>query len=241
LFSTLCCLISSAPVAANELLTVAKVCDEIKLETVRCLCKLLPAASSVLIAHFYSAESVPLLGHAVTVLLGLARYESMRKLRVEALNCLVDIAFCNRSDMTGPCGDIFAAFLPGIVSSLTAIITGDPKQGHTVTCAAITAFRNLVCLVLNDSNLATAAVHDASLTSGSQLKAENGGSDQSSKCANLVVRRTREWAESTSEKLSLVIDKITVVATDSHWKVRLAMVELAESILMTCTRQVLLL
>jgi len=220
MFSTLCCLIS-VPTSAS--LDIAPVCEELKLETVRCIIAVCNAASLELSAAFYQPENIPLLGHAVTVLLGLARNESMRTLRVAALRCLVLVSRADCKITAQLTGDIFAAFLPGIVSLLAAIITGDPKQGHSVTCSAITAWWKIIVLVLGDANLEVSASSspDESLTR---------------RCENLMVKRSKDWVESVAEKLKLLTDKLVKVSNDFNWRVRLAMVELAENLLMNCTK-----
>lgn len=219
LFSTLCCLIS---VPTSSSLDVAPVCEEVKLETVHCITAVCNAASLDLLRQFYQPHTVPLLGHAVTVLLGLARCESMRALRVAAIRCLIVIARTDCKVTAGLTSDIFAAFLPGIVSSLAAVITGDPKQGHSVTCCAISAWWKVIVLVLGDANLES--------TASSHSQSEAGD------CENLMVKRTKDWVESVAEKLKLLTEKIVKVSNDGNWRARLAMVELAENILMNCTK-----
>jgi len=219
LFSTLCCLIT---VPTSSSLDIAPVCEELKLETVRCVTALCNAASLELMQQFYQRGNIPGLGHAVTVLLALARHELMRSLRVSALHCLIVIARADCKITVRLTGDIFAAFLPGIVSSLAAVITGDRKQGHSVTCSAITAWWKIIVLVLGDSNL------ESAVTSSCQSSASDHD--------NLLVKRTKDWVESVAEKMKQLTEKIVTVSNDASWRVRLAMVELAENLLMYCTK-----
>jgi len=79
-----------------------------------------------------------------------------------------------------------------------------------------------VVLVLGDANLETA------VTSSSR----SPPSDRE----NLLVTRTKDWVESVAEKMKLLTEKIVKVADDADWRVRLAMVELAENLLLKCTR-----
>ena len=221
LFSTLCCLVS---VPTSSSLDIAPVCEEVKLETVRCITALCNAASLELLQQFYQPGNLPLLGHAVTVLLGLARHESMRPLRAAALRCLVVVARADCKITAKLTGEIFAAFLPGIVSSLAVVITSDPKQGHSVTCSTITAWWKIVVLVLGDANLETSA------TTSRQSSA--------SEHENLMVRRSEDWVESVAEKMKLLTEQIVKVSNDANWRVRLAMVELSENLLISCTKYV---
>ena len=226
LFSSLCCLIS---VPTSDSLDVAPVCEELKLETVRCISTLCRAASLDLLRQFYGPENLPLLGHAVTVLLGLARQESMRRLRAAAIHCLVVLTRADCKVTASLMGDIFAAFLPGMVSSLAVVITGDPKQGHLVTCSAVAAWWKIVVLVLGDANLDAAATATSSVVLSSTDAREN-----------LMVRRTNDWVESVAEKLKPLTEKVAKVSDDTNWMVRLAMVELAENLLLNCTKLVFL-
>ena len=226
LFSTLCCLVS-VPTSAS--LDIAPVCEEVKLETVLCITALCNAASLELLEHFYQSGNVPLLGHAVTVLLGLARHESMRSLRVAALRCLILVARADcQVSVSNRTGDIFAAFLPGIVSSLAAIIAGDPKQGRSVTCTAVVAWWKIVVLVLGDANLEAAAA--AAATSQTSSQYSTSGHE------TLMAKRSKDWVDDVAEKLKLLTEKIVKVADDVNWRVRLAMVELSENLLMSCTK-----
>ena len=55
---------------------------------------------------------------------------------------------------------------------------------------------------------------------------------------SLLVKRTQEWVESTAKKLDILIGQIVTMATNPHWKVRLAMVKFARDLLFECIRYV---
>lgn len=222
LFSSLCCLLSTRD--AN--ICVAPLCEELKLAAVECLAKLTRKLPVNFLARVYTPSFLPCLGHAVTVLLFLAQHESLRTLRCEAMTCLTDLMLVNRDapkDLKVMCGSTFASFLPGIATALYKVITGDTKQGHRVTCAAITGFTSAVVLVLSDDYLA-----DSALDSSEHARVTD-------ECQNLSVERSSDWIKATSEKLEVVIARIAAVANHVHWRVRLAMIGFADELLTHCS------
>lgn len=228
LFNTFCCLISSRDGA----ISVAPVCEELKLETVRCLSLLLQKLSLDLLGRVFRASFLPCLGHAVTLLLSLAQHESMRQLRMLATRCLMDLMLVTRDgdeELRMVVGAVFASFLPGIATALFRVITGDAKQGHEVTCVAITTWASAVTVVLRDDYLAKAE----DVLENSPQSVEKGDS------RNLSVTRSPEWVKGTAEKLKVLIERMTPVASHSHWRVRLAMVRLANDLLTNCVRSVI--
>lgn len=210
---------------------MAPVCEELKLETVQCLSLLVLKLPFDLLGRVYRASFLPCLGHAVTLLLSLAQHESMRQLRMAAMRCLMDLMLVTRDggeELRKVAGAVFASFLPGAATALFRVITGDAKQGHEVTCVAISAWSSAITVVLCDSYVAEA---------GDTL--ENSlPSAEKDESRNLSVTRSPEWVKGTAEKLKIVIERMTPVASHSHWKVRLAMVRLANDLLTNCVRSV---
>lgn len=206
---------------------MAPLCEELKLAAVECLAKLTKKLPVNFLARVYAPSFLPCLGHAVTVLLFLAQHESLRTLRCEAMACLMDLMLVNRDtpkDLKVMCGSTFASFLPGIATALYKVITGDTKQGHRVTCAAITGLTSAVVLVLSDDYLA-----DSVLDSSEHARVTD-------ECQNLSVTRSSEWIKSTGEKLEVVITRIAAVANHLHWRVRLAMIGFADELLTHCSK-----
>ena len=227
LFNVLCCLIS----IPNAELNVAPVCEELKLSTVRCISHLFSKTSLDVLDQVYTIDSLPLLGHAVTLLLSLAEREMMKKIKILAIQCLMDFMLDGRivSDaMLLNFGNVMASFLPGISMTLARVITGDVKQGSAVTCRAINCFARVLVLVFSDAQLdAVKKIDNGDLESNEKMI--------NSKYRDLTVKRNNEWVKETVDKLKLLIDKIAKVLYNDSWQVRLSMVKFAELLLMNCT------
>ncbi|XP_010071675.1 PREDICTED: TELO2-interacting protein 1 homolog, partial [Pterocles gutturalis] len=229
LFSELCtCL---APASGSS--TPAPQSEELKLAVVQALHTLLHAAHGDVILALYQPSTLPLLGFAVSLLLGLAEQEKAKQIKISALKCLqVLVLQCDcqehrhlDEDEARQCGDLFASFLPGISITLSRVITGDIKQGHKPTVSAIRLFYLIVGLVMADEQLARIPKNREKLPV-----------DQS-RISELMVHRGPDWSKSTAEKLCLLLHKIVEFSSvHPHWKVRLELVELVHHLLRNCSR-----
>ncbi|XP_013380878.1 TELO2-interacting protein 1 homolog [Lingula anatina] len=225
IFNSLCLLISS-PTEPGKL---SHHSEELKLATVQCLQALLSHSVVNVLQAAYSASFIPALGHSVSLLLHMVDTESARHLKKAAMQCLMALGQC---DGKVPCslsvqiGDTFASFLPGIAMGLCKIISGDTKQGTSVIVCAVEAWTKLVTLVMGDVNLEKSR----------ELRNKSQPANSNTPHRQLQVQRTEEWAKSTSEKLILLIKRIGSVVTHSNWKVRLSLVEWAESFLTVCSK-----
>jgi hypothetical protein len=52
----------------------------------------------------------------------------------------------------------------------------------------------------------------------------------------LIIERSPEWVKATGEKLNVLIHQIVTLTSHTNWKVRLAMVNWTEQLLMECTQ-----
>ncbi|XP_078616742.1 TELO2-interacting protein 1 homolog [Branchiostoma floridae x Branchiostoma japonicum] len=228
-FTQLCVLLSS-PSNNGQ---VADLSEELKLAVVTTLKSLLLAADSSLLVSLYSVKYLPLIGHAVSVLLALAEQEGARKLRLETMECLMVLAGCHSgSEHLSPSlerqiADSFASFLPGIAMTLCRVIMGDAKQGHAVTVCATDAWSKIVTMVMNDSSVGD---------SQSQQSFETCDREVSEKLRSLQVRRTQDWCNSTADKLKVLVQRIAGAVSHPNWRVRLALVEFAHRLLSRCNK-----
>ncbi|KAJ7413382.1 TELO2-interacting protein 1 like protein [Willisornis vidua] len=229
LFSELCtCL---APPAGSG--TPAPLSEELKLAVIQALHTLLHSAYGDVILALYQPAALPLLGFAVSLLLGLAEQERAKQIKISALECLqVLVLQCDcqehrhlDEDEAQQCGDLFASFLPGISIALSRVITGDIKQGHKTTISAIRLFYLLIGLVMADAQLAKIP------KSKEKLPVEQ------SRISELMVHRGPDWSKSTAEKLSLLLHKVVESSSiHPHWKVRLELVELVHHLMRNCSQ-----
>ncbi|NWU67065.1 TTI1 protein, partial [Pterocles burchelli] len=229
LFSELCSCLPPAPGPG----AAAPPSEEVKLAVTQALHTLLHAAQGDVILGLYQPSTLPLLGFAVSLLLGLAEQEKAKQLKVSALQCLqVLVLQCDcqqhpplEEEELQQCGDLFASFLPGISITLSRVITGDIKQGHKPTVAALRLFYLVVGLVMADEQLARIPENR-----------EKPPVDQS-RISELMVHRGPDWSKSTAEKLCLLLRKIVEFSSvHPHWKVRLELVELVQHLLRNCSR-----
>ena len=172
MFNYLCMLLSSTEKGPGG---IADIPEELKLAIVKCLSRLLQGTPLVVKGAFYSSRLLPILGHAVTILLALSEKEKARNLRLSALECLSYLAFCSGNLTWEACAgneqaededgealqnavkdsvaQIFASFVPGISMALCRVITGDTKQGHAIVIQAIDLWGDVLSLVMNDKHM----------------------------------------------------------------------------------------
>ncbi|ELT91555.1 hypothetical protein CAPTEDRAFT_223407 [Capitella teleta] len=216
-FTSVCLLLSSP----NSPGKVATMPEELKLAAVTALDELIKSADNQIQEQLYSTHFLPALGHCVSILLLLAQNETLRKLQVVAMETLTSLSSSTDSSLKFKAGDTFASFLPGIATALCKIITGDVKQGHSVTTVAIETWLHVVTLVLGDANQSSSSHSDECLNE--QLR-------------QLRVHRTPKWIKVSVEKLKLILEKIKPTKNHGNWRVRLSMMKLADALLSNCPR-----
>ncbi|KAM3839270.1 TELO2-interacting protein 1 homolog isoform 1-T3 [Vipera latastei] len=230
LFSELCVCLAS-PSSPPQL---APLSEELKQDVAQALLALLHSAYGDVLLSLYQPSSLPQLGFAVSLLLGLAEQEKARQVKITALRCLQALLLqCDcpqghqslEKEEMRQCGDLFASFLPGVSIALSKVITGDVKQGHAVAVSAIKLFSGAVSLVMADEQLA-------------QIPEEGKKpASEESKIQALVVRRDSDWTRNTACRLSILIEKVVGFGSvHPHWKVRRELVEMARLLLTTCGR-----
>ncbi|XP_074964527.1 TELO2-interacting protein 1 homolog [Phalacrocorax aristotelis] len=229
LFSELCTCLSPPSGSSKP----AAVSEELKLAVIQALHTLMHSAYGDVILSLYQPSTLPLLGFAVSLLLGLAEQEKAKQIKISALKCLqVLVLQCDcqehrhlDEDEAQQCGDLFASFLPGISITLSRVITGDIKQGHKTTVSAIRLFYLLVGLVMADEQLARIPKNKEKLPV------------KQSRISELMVHRGPDWSKSTAEKLALLLHKMVEFSSvHPHWKVRLELVELVHHLLRNCSQ-----
>ncbi|NXV77680.1 TTI1 protein, partial [Atlantisia rogersi] len=229
LFSELCTCLSPPASDAQP----ASQSEELQLDVIQALHTLMHSACGEVVLSLYQPSTLPLLGFAVSVLLGLAEREKAKQIKISALKCLQVLVLrcdCQGHRQLGEeeaqrCGDLFASFLPGISITLSRVVTGDIKQGHKPTVAAIRLFYLIVGLVMADTQLARVPEKKEKLPV------------EQSRVSELMVHRGPVWSKSTAEKLSLLLHKMVEFSSvHPHWKVRLELVELVHYLLRNCSQ-----
>ncbi|XP_030876831.1 TELO2-interacting protein 1 homolog isoform X4 [Leptonychotes weddellii] len=209
----------------------AAVSEELKLAVIRGLSTLMHSAYGDIILAFYEPSILPRLGFAVSLLLNLAEQEKSKQIKIAALKCLqVLLLQCDCQDHPRSLGeleqkqlgDLFASFLPGISMALTRVITGDFKQGHSIVVSSLKIFYETVSFIMADEQL-------------ERISEVQPKPAVEHRVAELMVHREAKWVKNTSDKLTLLLKKIIeCVSVHPHWKVRLALIELIEALLLKC-------
>nr|XP_035957465.1 TELO2-interacting protein 1 homolog isoform X4 [Halichoerus grypus] len=209
----------------------AAVSEELKLAVIRGLSTLMHSAYGDIILAFYEPSILPRLGFAVSLLLDLAEQEKSKQIKIAALKCLqVLLLQCDCQDHPRSLGeleqkqlgDLFASFLPGISMALTRVITGDFKQGHSIVVSSLKIFYETVSFIMADEQL-------------ERISEVQPKPAVEHRVAELMVHREAKWVKNTSDKLTLLLKKIIeCVSVHPHWKVRLALIELIEALLLKC-------
>ncbi|XP_044155175.1 LOW QUALITY PROTEIN: TELO2-interacting protein 1 homolog [Bufo gargarizans] len=196
--------------------------EELKLAVVLAVQSLLRSSGADVLCVLYKPPMLPEMGFIITLLLRLAESEKSREIRLEALNCLERLLSPDLKQDTS-LGDLFASFLPGVCTVLTRIICGDPKQGYRITTGAVKLWAGAVSTVMSDESLAQVP----------EKKLIYPG--LSGRVAELMVHRDRAWVKHSACRLVIHLDKITKrCMADPHWKVRLALVDLAHLLHTQC-------
>nr|XP_027222889.1 TELO2-interacting protein 1 homolog [Penaeus vannamei] len=206
----------------------------------------------------------PQLGHAVFICLKLAQEEKNRSLRIEAVETLSALGQKKNfemffKDQQMAISQTFSNFLPGIVMALAKIATGDEKQGHKLTVAAITTWIHFVTVVMRDSFLEEQTSSFGDNKTVIELKSRLFGDEENSKKRETGrkknskfdlpgpdeetnspklpnIKLNNDWIQGTADKLMLLVQSMAKLVTHSHWKVRLSLVDWAQQIICKCSR-----
>ncbi|XP_068919618.1 TELO2-interacting protein 1 homolog isoform X2 [Petaurus breviceps papuanus] len=231
LFSELCLCLSS-PNSQQP----APVSEELKLAVVQGLHTLMHSAYGDIILSLYQPCTLPHLGFAISLLLTLVEQEKSKQIKTSALKCLeVLLLQCDCQDHpkllddieTKQLGDLLASFLPGISTTLTRIITGDFKQGHSIIISALKVFYKTVGFIMADEELA-------------RIPKDKEKPSVEHRVAELMVHRDANWVKNTGDKLTALIEKIVeFVSVHPHWKARMELLELVQDLLLKCRQSLL--
>ncbi|KAK3104535.1 hypothetical protein FSP39_004461 [Pinctada imbricata] len=220
LFTTACVMIGSPSPTKDH----GKVCsEELKFAIVKTLNLMVNRCDYAILQKLFSLQSLPMLGHAISIMLNLAENERARHLKIAAMNGIVGLSqvdgeYCSK--VKAMLGDTFASFLPGISITLIRVITGDSKQGHSVLITAISTLMKVVHLVMN-----TEWIEESQTRRKLFPSPINSCSDD--KLKSLAVVRDETWVKATDEKLAVLVKQITKVRGHSSWKVRTALLDFA--------------
>ncbi|ODV73951.1 Tti1p CYBJADRAFT_138505 [Cyberlindnera jadinii NRRL Y-1542] len=176
---------------------------------------------------FSNTETLPPLGHAVTVLLEFAHSGKEVELQLQALTTLDVLYFDMIND-----GEILSYILPGNVSTLTKIIAGTGKTHYTVISKSLMILRKLLVLVYNDDDLnmnykPVEAIQDIFEESDlNQIALTEEGFRK--------IHRTGSWLKATSAQVKLALTSVLKIHTHQKDEVQHALELLGQGIINNC-------
>ena len=204
----------------------------------------------------YSDDFMPSLGHCISLLLDIAANEKAKHLANKAIKSIKKIVYISNTENSDGKDRLkeeekllstkLASFLPGVSISLSKVISGGIKHGQTVIIAALEAWTAHIQIVMNNKFFPTAkltgsineldelATIMAKLVSPKEKPKEGQNKEQMAE-KSLEVKMDKEWYSNTSAKLKILIERVSSVAGHSSWKVRLALLEFAETLLKNCS------
>ncbi|KAK6950197.1 hypothetical protein Daesc_008523 [Daldinia eschscholtzii] len=191
--------------------------EETELEALRALADLIKATGSSLAgaAALVDANAIPALGHAITVILDSITDGRTPDIRLEGLRALDALLVAIR-DQTA-----LATFLPGIVSSLSRLLTPPAAYKHQrrVLVGGINAMKDVLTKVLGDIKVM-----------GIIKKQATGVSENTSESKVL----SPSWLKATVSKVKLALASVLKLRNADSDDIRVALEKLCISLLDEC-------
>lgn len=177
---------------------------------------------------FSNVETLPALGHSVTVLLEYALSGQSIELQSQALGALDTLYFLLIND-----GEILSYILPGSVSTLTKIIASPSGKVHyTVLVKALNVLEKLLILVYNDEDL---QVDYKEIQTVQEVFEEHQLSQITiAEDGFKKLHRTNSWLKGTSAQVKLAMSNVKKVYKHDKMEVKLALESLSQGILKNC-------
>jgi hypothetical protein len=206
--------------------------DELKsagAETLNSFFRSLAIQKEAKIYDFFSnVETLPALGHSVRVLLDFLVAGKSTESQSQALHTLDTLYFRLIND-----GEILSYILPGNISTLTKVIASPGSKVHySVLVKALNLMEKLLVLVYSDEEL---QVNYKEVESIEELF-EDADLNQISLTEDgfRKLHRTNAWLKGTSAQMKLALQNVKKVHTHDKLEVKLALEELAESVIQKC-------
>ncbi|KAH9513682.1 hypothetical protein Btru_041802 [Bulinus truncatus] len=196
---------------------------------------MLKVSDKNVLSEFYSINCIHILAQQITVLINIAKLDKSRDLQKLALECMLQFMQTETDfgkENALKLGNLFAHCLPGIVTGMVFVVTGSTNQGQAVFVKATSVCCRLLTLTMSDELLQECQKQIES----NKLNGIDPREAIDAPLRSLYIERNEAWLKSTSTHLSPVINAFCTLVSNSHWRVRQALVEFAEQLLMTCSR-----
>ncbi|KAK1135126.1 hypothetical protein K0M31_007897 [Melipona bicolor] len=240
--------------------------EELKTAVLSCIKTLINSCLTNVLEEIYTKENAARVGQGILLSITIGRIEKSNLLRLEAVETIM--ALCQISDESNQfdpvwhdqVADIIMLFLPGVVSGLQEIATGNETQGHKLTMIALRAWSRVISLVMKDKE-----EEDYTPSLSDLIKINNGKPIDSTDSVDSVnsvdsvdsadsavvpnmkngnelekdlksTTRNKEWFNACAIKLSILVEQLHVLIRHSHYKVREELVKSIHLLLTSCPR-----
>ena len=196
---------------------VKNVNEELSSAALNCLAALFQISrSSILGDGTIESQDLPILGHAVTVMLDGVTDGPSVKVRLAALTAL------DKMINATTCDEALKNVFPGIVSALTKVLS--PKSGakpsYKVLAASLVTLTNVICKVISDDLMDVSREGQAGTVA--VIEGKEGGNSS--------------WATATAGQVNMALANILPLRYHDRSEVRTALFELCISVIQQCQR-----
>ncbi|RDD37047.1 TELO2-interacting protein 1-like protein [Trichoplax sp. H2] len=238
-----------------------RICEEIKVDVVECIHCVAVATNSKIWNQLYLEDAIPILGHLISSLLLMIEKEKLIKLRLTAIDCLLQISLYNVNEeikmqyskdiyQRKSMSHALSIFIPGISTALGKVIVNTANHYQNVAAvsnlgstflfgsAAIQALSLIISLAMDDTFLPNDN-QKLSLDSFYKLVKNKTQDPTYLQADNRILRhpkRDMEWFKTTSSKLKTLLSQITQLISCPNFKIRQALAKLSARLLFTCIR-----
>ncbi|KAK6629963.1 hypothetical protein RUM43_003784 [Polyplax serrata] len=205
-------------------------------------CCLIKSLDSSAVEEVFKQESGEKLSIGIFASIQTAKEERNVKLRVQALNFLLEAAQFKRNfNYTDrkyrKLADLFMLYLPGLIAPLQDIIMREETQHHLITVKALICWGHIICLVLCDlkqsKHLSEADIVKHWVDSCGNFSCSEETTDLSRVLAGK--ERTKDWLSAVGITLKPLIMKITQIRKHSNAKCRLELTRSMIKLLENCS------
>ncbi|CAG8437945.1 7515_t:CDS:2 [Diversispora eburnea] len=247
----------------NQNIPEFSISEETKLAGVKCILELLPKKSEnynditnsdnfqlpirneLLLIEIQEIHLRAVVGRCVYVLIEIISTERYLQLRLTTIETLQQLIKCIENP------GIVAAFLPGILSTLSKVIIRDQKENHLLSVKIVEALMNIIYSVMNDEinknlfsktnslfdlkevwiNSESSRNHDPSFKTNNT----SSNTSQSQSPGSIHVERTKSWLKATKAQIKILIGSIFTIRNHPSWQLRLEFVKFSFKLLFYCT------
>ncbi|RKO92386.1 armadillo-type protein [Blyttiomyces helicus] len=235
---------------------IAKPTEEVQAIAVRCLrellrvCQLDGDAPSTNRLDLSQPRFLPLVGPIIVALLEIVEHKHNLDLRVQAVQTISVLVVRIRDP------DLLAVPLPGVASTLAKILVRDEKDNHRIIVSCLDVLSDIVGRVMDDKQsehlldreeIGWAALAEKTKAAKAKAAAEvdAGGVAFEQRLAKHpatpapsgpILGRDRAWLHATAGRLVGMLNVIFKIRDHSQWRVRLAFIRLASSLIQRCSR-----